>query len=334
MKRIATLALASLLASTLPAAAARPADDALALVPADAVTAGMLRVSDLRTSPLAARFFDEMDRATVDGDAARFLSEARLHPVDDVDLVVFAATNGEKGKALVAFEGRFEPRRLAAAAAARGAEARTAAGATYFLLKDDRQTGKRSGGAVAFVSDRLLVAGSEEGVAAALAARAAGGTGFDRGAGLGAWLDRVNGNASGWLLVDRTKLPEAKGSVTISGNDGAVRNVIGAMNLVSAFTLEMTVKGDAIRLAGAGNSDDTETRDLLEDALRGILATMRIAAQEKPDVVSAIRKFKVASDRNAVTISGTLDGATIKALSAAKAEREDARAAGPKASTK
>ena len=238
MKRIATLALASLLASTLPAAAARPADDALALVPADAVTAGMLRVSDLRTSPLAARFFDEMDRATVDGDAARFLSEARLHPVDDVDLVVFAATNGEKGKALVAFEGRFEPRRLAAAAAARGAEARTAAGATYFLLKDDRQTGKRSGGAVAFVSDRLLVAGSEEGVAAALAARAAGGTGFDRGAGLGAWLDRVNGNASGWLLVDRTKLPEAKGSVTISGNDGAVRNVIGAMNLVSAFTLE------------------------------------------------------------------------------------------------
>ncbi len=334
MKRIATLALASLLASTLPAAAARPADDALALVPADAVTAGMLRVSDLRTSPLAARFFDEMDRATVDGDAARFLSEARLHPVDDVDLVVFAATNGEKGKALVAFEGRFEPRRLAAAAAARGAEARTAAGATYFLLKDDRQTGKRSGGAVAFVSDRLLVAGSEEGVAAALAARAAGGTGFDRGAGLGAWLERVNGNASGWLLVDRTKLPEAKGSVTLSGNDGAVRNVIGAMNLVSAFTLEMTVKGDAIRLAGAGYSDDTETRELLEDALRGILATMRIAAQEKPDVVSAIRKFKVASDRNAVTIAGTLDGATIKALAAAKAERENARAAGSKAATK
>ncbi|MDX9733533.1 MAG: hypothetical protein RBU36_05375 [Thermoanaerobaculia bacterium] len=334
MKRIASLALASLLATALPAAAVRPADDALALVPADAVTAGMLRVSDLRTSPLAARFFDEMDRATVDGDAARFLSDARLHPVDDVDLVVFAATNGENGKALVAFEGRFEPRRLAAAAAARGAEARTAAGATYFLLKDDRQTGKRSGGAVAFVSDRLLVAGSEEGVAAALAARAAGGTGFDRGAGLGALRDRVDGNASGWLLVDRTKLPEAKGSVTISGNDGAVRNVIGAMNLVSAFTFELMVKGDSVRLSGAGYSDDTETRELLEDALRGVLAAVRIGAQEKPDVVSAIRKFKVASDRNAVTISGTLDGATIQALAAAKAEREKARAKGAHATTK
>lgn len=334
MKRIASLALAFLLASALPAGAVRPADDALALVPADAVTAGMLRVSDFRTSPLAARFFDEMDRATVDGDAARFLSEARLHPVDDVDLVVFAATNGDKGKALVAFEGRFEPRRLAAAAAARGAEARTAAGATYFLLKDDRQTGKRNGGAVAFVSDRLLVAGSEDGVVAALAARAAGGTGFDRGAGLGARRDRVDGNASGWLLVDRTKLPEAKGSVTISGNDGAVRNVIGAMNLVSAFTFELTVKGDAVRLSGAGYSDDAETRELLEDALRGVLAAVRIGAQEKPDVVSAIRKFKVASDRNAVTISGTLDGATIQALAAAKAEHEKARAKEAHAATK
>ena len=336
MKRIASPVLATALAFALalPAAAARPSDDALALVPPDAVAAGMLRISDLRTSPLAARLFADLDRATVDGDAARFLSEARLHPVDDVDLVVFAATDGGKGKALVAFEGRFEPERLSAVAAARGAVARTVPAGTYFLLKDKGQAGREGEGAIAFVSHRLTVAGSEEAVRAALAARAAGGSGFSRGAGLGAWLDRVNGNASGWLLVDRSKLPEAKGSVTLSGNDGAVRNVIGAMNLVSAFTLEMTVKGDAIRLAGAGYSDDTETRELLEDALRGILATMRIASQEKPDVVSAIRKFKVGSDRNAVTISGTLDGATIKALSAAKAERENARAAGPKAATK
>lgn len=337
MKRIASLALAAAFASALalPAAAVRPSDDALALVPAESVSAGMLRISDLRSSPLAARLFAEFDKTTVEGDAARFLAEARLHPIDDVDLVVFAATNGGKGKALVAFEGRFEPRRLAAAVAARGAEARTASGASYFLLKDDRKDGKRSGGAVAFVSDRLLVAGSEEGVAAALAARAAGGTAFSRGAGLGAWLDRVSGNATGWLLVDRTKLPEAKGSITISGSDGdAARNVIGAMNLVSAFTLEMTVKGDAIRLSGAGYSDDAESRELLEDALRGILAAMRIAAQEKPAVVSALRRFKVDSDRNAVTISGTLDGETIDALAAAKTEREKARGAEPKAPAK
>lgn len=61
---------------------------------------------------------------------------------------------------------------------------------------------------------------------------------------------------------------------------------------------------------------------------------MRIASQEKPEIVSALRKFKVGSDRNAVTISGTLDGATIKALAAAKDAHEKARGAEAKASAK
>ena len=335
MKRFAPLALALLLA--LPAAAARPTDDALALVPPEAASAGMLRVSDLRTSPLAARFFSEFDRATVDGDAAMFLAEAGLHPVDDVDVVVFAAqlgATGTKGKGLVAFEGRFDPQRLAAAVASRGAEARTASGSTYFLLKDKEHPEHKGDGAVAFASGRLLVAGSEEAVVAALAARAAGGTAFKGGAGLGAQLDKVDASASGWLLVDRTRLPEAKGSLTISSGEGdPARNVIGAMNLVSTFAFQMTVKGDSIRLSGAGYSDDADTRELLEDALRGVLAAARIASEEKPEVVSAIRKFKVGSDRHAVTITGTLDGATIKALSAAKAEREKARAAERKTTT-
>jgi hypothetical protein len=290
----------------------------------------MLRVSDLRTSPLAARFFAEFDRATVDGDAARFLADARLHPVNDVDLVVFAAQAGPKGRGLVAFEGRFDPQRLAAAAATRGAEARSASGTTYFLLTDKDHPERRGGGAVAFASSRLLVAGSEEAVVAALAARAAGGTGFRGGAGLGAQLDKVDPGASGWLLVDRTKLPEAKGSLTVSSGEGdPARNVLGAMNLVSTFAFQMTVKGDSIRLSGAGYSDDADTRELLEDVLRGVLAAARIGSEDKPEVVSAIRKFKVGSDRNAVTITGTLDGATIRMLSEAKAGT--ARAAEKKA---
>ena len=326
------LAFATVLCSTLalPAAAARPADDALALVPPESVTAGMLRVSDLRTSPLAARLFADFDSAAVDGDAAKFLAEARLHPIDDVDLVVFAAQPGDKGNALVAFEGRFEPRRLSAAVAARGAEARTAPGGAYFLLADEEHPGRKDG-AVAFVSNRLIVAGSEDAVVKALAARAAGGSGFTGGAGLGAQLGKVDANASGWLLVDRTKLPDAKGSLTLSGNGDPARNVIGAMNLVSAFAFQMTVKGDSLRLSGAGYSDDAETRELLEDALRGILAAARIASEDKPEVVSAIRKFKVGSDRDAVTIAGTLDGATIRMLAEKKAQHEKARAAERKA---
>ena len=89
-----------------------------------------------------------------------------------------------------------------------------------------------------------------------------------------------------------------------------------------------------MRLSGAGYSDDAETRELLEDALRGVLAAMRIAAQDEPDVVSAIRKFKVGTDRNAVTIAGTLDGATIKLLNEAKARHQKAHAAEAKATNR
>jgi hypothetical protein len=95
----------------------------------------------------------------------------------------------------------------------------------------------------------------------------------------------------------------------------------------------MTVKGDSLKLSGAGYTDDADTRELLEDALRGVLAAARIASEDQPEVVSAIRKFKVASDHDAVTISGTLDGATIRMLAEKKAQREKARAAERKAAS-
>ncbi|MGA7993230.1 MAG: hypothetical protein WCC53_17520, partial [Thermoanaerobaculia bacterium] len=116
MKRLAS-ALALAFAISLPAAAA--SDDALALVPADAASVGVIHVADLRTSPLAARVFSDTDKLTVDGDAARFLDEARLNPKQDVDTVVAAGSpkgaGGSDGWGLVLFEGRFDPDALSAA---------------------------------------------------------------------------------------------------------------------------------------------------------------------------------------------------------------------------
>jgi hypothetical protein len=183
MKRLAA-ALALSLAASLPAAAA--GDDALALVPADAASVGVIHVADLRTSPLAARVFSDTDKLTVDGDAGRFLDEARLNPKEDVDTVVAAGSprsaGGSAGWGLVLFEGRFDPAALSAAIAARGAEKKSTPAGDYFLLDKSSHNGRNEQAAIAFASPHLVIAGNESSVVTALAQRAAGGTAFRSGA--------------------------------------------------------------------------------------------------------------------------------------------------------
>lgn len=326
---LATAALLTLLVA-LPLAAARATDDPLALIPANAAAVGMVRLNDLRTSPLSARLFSETDRMTADGDAARFMEEANLRPKEDVDTVVFATTSPAAGAgpdgAVVFFEGRFEVERLSAAVASRGGIPKSARGGDYFLVPDHQ--GHNGDGAVAFVSRHLVIAGSEGAVQQALAARDAGGSGFLSGAGLGRQLSRIETGATAWALVDMSHWPGVQNArhahAESEGNGTPVTALVGAMKSVSHVALQATVKGDALKLSAVGVCGDDETRELLEDALRGVLATWRLAVQDKsPDMVSVLRKFKVQRDRETVSVSGTLPGAAVRAL----AEKGHARKA-------
>src|SRR5659263_338285 len=70
------------------------------------------------------------------------------------------------------------------------------------------------------------------------------------------------------------------------------------MKSVQFLALQATAKGDALKLNATGVVSDDETAGLMEDALRGVLAAWRLAAQEKsPDTVSVLRKFTVSRDR-------------------------------------
>jgi hypothetical protein len=69
---------AALLALAVPAAFAR--NDALSLVPDNAVSVGVVRLADLRSSPLGATLFRETDKISTDGDAQKFLLDAGLKP--------------------------------------------------------------------------------------------------------------------------------------------------------------------------------------------------------------------------------------------------------------
>jgi hypothetical protein len=329
MKRsAAALALAVAASFAVPAVAAST-DDALALVPADAASVGVIHVADLRTSPLAARIFSDTDKLTVNGDAAAFLEEARLDPKRDVDTIVAAGspkgTGGSAGWGLVLFEGRFDADALGAALASRGAVKKSTPAGDYYLLPDKSKSNSSNHepGAIAFASSRLVIAGNEGSVVAALAQRSAGGTAFRSGAGLGRHLSRIDSGASAWALVDVSRLPQREAAVRQAKEHGtggdAAATLVASMKNVSLLTLQATAKGDALTLNATGVVSDDETAGLVEDALRGALAVWRLAVQEKsPEAVSVLRKFTVTRDKSTVSIAGTLPGATVRALAEKK----------------
>jgi hypothetical protein len=329
---IAFLALVLCAAAAPLPAASRSGNDLLSLVPADAASVAVIRLSDLRESPLAGKLFSGADHMTAEGDAARFLEEAQLDPKKDVDTVVIAGTasGGKHGSPTLAlFEGRFDPERLAAAAWGRGAVRRSTSAGDYFLLPEKHGHDEEHPGAAAFVSSSLVIAGTESAVMQALADRQSGGTGFVSGAGLGRELKRVDRGASVWALVDVARYPSVahRGAhVHVSGdvNGEPAMAIMGAMKSVSLVAIQAKARGDSLELSATGLSSDAETRQLLEDSLRGLMAMWRLAVQDKsPELVSVLRKFSVSSDSEAVSIHGTLTGSALRTLSQKKHHSDD-----------
>ncbi len=313
-------ALCALSVSAVPLPAA--SDDALALVPPDSVAVGVVRLSELRSNPLSSRLFGDLDRHTVHGDAARFLEETRLDPKKDVDVAVVAGSpkaSGHEGDGLVLFEGRFDPERLTAAVVLRGGTRQSTPNGDLFVLHDDNAKEKRPGrtheGAVAFVSRKLVIAGPEESVRKALGDRAAGGTGFLAGKGIGKQMSRIGKGAAIWAIVDPSRLGDRERK---HGSDAA-EGLVAAMRSVSLLVFQASPKDEGMTFSAAGLSPSAETRDNLEDALRGILAVWRMASQdEHPEMVSVLRKFRIEKKGDAVTVSGTLPASALKAMAEKK----------------
>jgi hypothetical protein len=304
------------------ALAVRRTEDPLALVPADATTVGMIHWSELRASPLAAQVFAQMDDVSTDGDASRFLRETGLTPSEDIDTIVLAMTRafgGADSDALVIFEGRFDLARIAHALTARGAALHKGSSGEYYRLPSENG---HHDGAVALANADLLIAGSEAAVVAALGRRESGGAGslMSSGEGLSKSLSRVDRDASAWALADLTRLPAMQNHGNVDAEEGGPsRAVVGAMKAVSLVALQAKVHGDAVDVSATGLTTDAESRELLEDSLRGLLAMWRLAVQEKsPDLVSVIRHLRVENDGEGVSIRGTLPGSFLRSLSASR----------------
>lgn len=314
---VPTFVLLAVAALALPATAN---DDALSLVPANAVTVGKVQLAEMRSSPLSSVLFEHIDTMSTDGEAEAFLLEAGLQPHRDVDTLIVATsprTNlGSEADVLVIAEGRFQPQRLATALLARGGVKKN----DYIVFPDTARRSDGQSGAVAFLSPSLAIAGNERSVVNALAARAGGGTGFVSRSALAVHLARIAPAATAWAIVDVSRAARLTRGGTIrtgSGESGATLQA--ALKSVSTIAVWAKDAGDALHLGATALSTDGETLELLEDALRGALAVLRIAVRDKaPEMVSVLRDFDITRRSESVTVEGSIPAAELRGLVAKK----------------
>lgn len=288
--------------------------DALSLIPNDAVTVGVVRIADMRSSPLSSALFEQTDKVSTNGDAEIFLREAGLQPTRDIDVVMVATSPrtalGHDAEILIAAEGRFTVDRLTKALIARGASKKASAHGDYYMLPTENS---ERNGAVAFPDGHLALVGTESAVVAALDAHAAGGTAFTTASGLARDLSRIDPHATAWAIVDVARAKRLADGPHVSGRTTSGDALNSALKTMTTVALWATDSGDALKLGAFGLSRDPETLQLVEDTLRGALSAMRLAVQDKqPDLVSVLRKFNVTRTDDAVTISGTVPASTFR----------------------
>jgi len=291
---------------------------ALQLVPGDSVAVGYVRLDQLRSSPLSGRIFHDTDHITIDGDGERIMKETGLEPSKDIDAVVFALrpSDNSNGDVLIGLEGRFDVQKLAASAATHdGKRVETPAGASYYRFPQAESDSQQP--AVAFLSKRLVVLGTERSVLSALTAYGKGGSGFATSS-LGLEMRRVDRDVSAWALVDVARMSKMKGRDLNSSSAGSA-TVISALGQMSTVALWTKDTGNALQIGAVALTHDADTRDMVADAARGLLATWRLALQDKaPEVIPILRQFKITTDSEGVKFSGTIPAAAIDSLRARK----------------
>jgi hypothetical protein len=294
---------------TLAATSLFAAGGAMSLVPADAVSVGVVRVADLRSSPLSSTLFQHADRFGTNGEAERFLADAGLDLAKDIDVLVVATSPtsrlGSEGEVIVLADGRFSVDRLSKALIARGAVRKD----NYFTLPD----ADHKKGAVAFPSSTLAVAGSEAAVIEALQAFEQGGAGFAQSI-LGHEAGRIEAGASAWAVVDVIRASRLTGGTSrLDGKGQHGQALSAAVRNISTVGMWATDTGDSLKLGAFGLTNDAETLQLVEDTLRGALSALRLSVKDRnPELVPVLRRFDVERSDDAVRISGSIPAETLR----------------------
>lgn len=276
-----------------PALAAPPTvNDLLRYVPADAQVVMALDTAALRAHPLIQAWILEHQAGWtgIDSDLQRFLSDAGLDPLRDVDLMVVAAsTRKPDGHALALFAGRYDPTSLGAAVAARGGRTEWVNGVPLYLARE----GKADDAALALPSAELVIAGDEAAVRAALATRVAGRTLVGTAVAAG----QIDLRAPFWLVAlvpDEVRQGAGTVATGVQGEHAdMVRSVLAAGGTVQRVAMQARLDRE-LTLTGVATTDTSENAELVRDAVKGVLAAARLNLGDgEPELVEVLRDTRV-----------------------------------------
>jgi hypothetical protein len=316
MKTILVATLLTALAAPAALAAPPTAAELLRRVPETASAVAAIDSAVLRTHPAVHGWLVRQHALTgTDGDVRRFLDDAGLDPLRDVDVMVVAAVpEGDRTTGVALFAGRYDTAALAAALVKRGAQAFSLAGTPAYRLASAHEGGRPV--VVALPSAALVVVGDEATVALALApphpvAPLAAG---EIAAG------RLDIHAPFWMVatVPAQAHQRAGAAAERAHGDGAetVRGIVFASGTVRRVVAQATLD-DMLRFSGTAVADTPENAELLRDTVKGALAAARLHFQDSaPELVDVLRAVDLRLAGPAVTARGAIPVALLEKLAA------------------
>jgi hypothetical protein len=307
MLRRASLAFLMLAAGT--AWAAPPTvPELLRLVPTDARAVVAVDAAVLRTAPLVEQWLLAHQAAwsRVDDDAARFLSEAGVDPARDVDYMMFALTGDQAAQhPLALLAGRYDSATLVAALQARGAVQVKVGTVTAYRVGHTGNADAQHA-ALIRVTPQLVMVGDRDTLLAAQD-RASGPVrvvAAEKAAG------HLDVSAPFWMAVAIPEDAAAGPHSTASGAESPGAQAMVAVAAASAAVRRVAAwatLGQELRLHAFATTASEENAGLLRDTVRGALAAMRLAVQERePRVVDVLRGVKVDTEGAAVAVTAEL----------------------------
>lgn len=261
----------------------------LAMLPQDAQVIGFADVAKIQSSPFYKQIYESMDEISDhDDDYEKFVRETGLDPKKDIKSVYFAMSpkvGGEVEDLLVVAKGNFDPEKIMTHIQAKEQENEL----KETVYQDSKlYTFDDGDNAFCFVDDQSLIGGKTSSVRAYLD-RSSSGPDLQKPD--AAVLERVKDVAyfDGAWMVAETKSMVAK----IDQDLGKMRG----LKSIEKASVSMQFS-DVIKFNSNGNFDNEENAILFEDALKGLIATGKLAVSEDRTVVDILNKFEIKRDGN------------------------------------